>query len=318
MPIVLHDSLTQTTAPMRPPELRRVRLYVSAPSTDAADALTALRAAAVGDVLAKHLMFRGFTVDQDLAELNDLSQRLSLVAEAPKLRHGIAIAGLWLQVGPVELPRALVDAHDDEVVRYFLLNTQYRAALVLGDMLEEGLSAKLDEAEQQVEYLYATKKRLGELPKERIIDVQTAPAAGLTDLPYAIGSAIDADLDLPVALTAVLGFLKSVNELCDFALRKQGKVNRSAVQAAEEGLSTIKGLLGLGGGDAARFLRSVRDKRAKARGIDAAEVEEKIRARVKARAQKDFATADRLQTELTAQGITLLDRVGGTEWTLPA
>ncbi|MDB4974293.1 MAG: cysteinyl-tRNA synthetase [Myxococcaceae bacterium] len=306
---------------MKPPELRRVRLYVSAPSGDPHEAQTALRAAAVGDVLTKHLMFRGFTVDQDLAELNELTQRLSLLSgpqDAPKLKHGCAIAGLWLQVGAVDLPREQLAAEADEVVRYFLLQAPYRASLSLGDQLEEGLSAKLDEAEQQVEYLYATKKRLHELPKERILDVQTAPAAGLTELPHALGAALDHDLDLPAALLAVHSFLKSVNELCDAALRKQGKVNRSAVDAAEEGLATLKGLLGLGAADPARFLRGVRDKRARARGIDAEQVEAKLKARAKARANKDFETADRLQTELREQGVSLLDHADRTEWTLPA
>ena len=321
MPIVLYDSLTQTKAPMKPPELRRVRLYISAPSGEPREALTALRATALGDVLAKHLMFRGFTVDQDLAELNELSQRLSLLSgpeEAPRLRLGCAIAGLWLQVGAVELPAELLEASGDEVTRYLLLNAQYREPLGLGEELEAGLSAKLSEAERALEYLYATRKRLAALPKERIIDVQTAPAAGLTELPYAVGSALDDDLDLPRALAAVHTFLKAVNELCDAALRKQGKVNRSAVDAADEGLSTIKGLLGLGGGDAARFLRQLRDRRARARGIDMDQVEAKIQARVKARANKDFAAADKLQAELTEQGITLLDHVKGTDWTLLA
>jgi cysteinyl-tRNA synthetase len=321
MPILLHDSLTQTTAPMRPPELRRVRLYVSAPTGDQHEPLTGSRAAAVGDVLTKHLIFRGFTVDQDLAELNELSQRLSLLSgpqEQPRLKHGVAIAGLWLQVGPVDLPAALLAAHGDEITRYVWLNTQYRAPLGLDDTGEAGLVALLNQAEQQLEYLYATKKRLSELPKERIIEVQTAPALGLTDLPYALGSALDNDLDIALALTHAHAFLKAVNELCDAALRKQGKVNRSAVQAAEEGLSTIKGLLGLGTEDPSRFLRRVRDRRAHARGIDIDQVEAKIQARVKARTNKDFSRADQLQSELTADGIVLLDHARGTEWTLPA
>lgn len=306
---------------MKPPELRRVRLYVSAPSGDQHEPLTSSRAAAIGDVLTKHLIFRGFTVDQDLAELNELSQRLSLLAgpdEPPRLKYGVAIAGLWLQVGPVDLPPALLAAHGHEVTRYVWLSTQYRAPLALGETGEAGLSARLNEAEQQLEYLYATKKRLSELPKERIIEVQTAPALALTDLPYALGSALDDDLDIALALTHMQAFLKAVNELCDAALRKQGKVNRSAVEAAQEGLSTLKGLLGLGGEDPTRFLRRVRDRRARERGIDIDQVEKKIEARVKARANKDFSQADRLQTELTAQGVVLLDHARGTDWTLPA
>jgi cysteinyl-tRNA synthetase len=162
------------------------------------------------------------------------------------------------------------------------------------------------------EFLYTTRKRLTELPPERIIDVQTPPAAALTQVLYAL------DGEPASVREAVHVFLKAVNELCDGALRKQGRVNLSAVQAAQEGFVVLAEQLQLGTEDPAAYLRAVRDARAEARQLDVAAIEAAIRARASARAAKDFATADRLQRELVGQGVVLLDHAQGTDWTLPA
>ena len=166
----------------------------------------------------------------------------------------------------------------------------------------------LSEAER--ESLYATRKRLMDLPPERIIDVQTAPTAALKQLHQAL------DGEPASVRDAVLAFVKAVNELCDGALRKQGRVNLSAVQAAEEGFGILAERLQLGTEDPATYLRAVRDARAAERSLDVSTIEDAIRARAAARAAKDFETADRLQRELLAQGVILLDHAHGSDWTL--
>jgi cysteinyl-tRNA synthetase len=167
-------------------------------------------------------------------------------------------------------------------------------------------------SEAEREYLYTTRKRLMDLPRARIVNVQTPPAGPLTQVLSALGEEPAAVRD------AVLGFLKAVNELCDGALRKHGRVNLSAVQAAEEGFVVLAKQLDLGTEDPVAYLRAVRDARAAQRQLDVAAVEATIRARAEARAAKDFETADRLQHELLAQGVVLLDHAQGTDWTLPA
>ncbi|HEX5657777.1 MAG TPA: hypothetical protein VFX59_11310 [Polyangiales bacterium] len=163
------------------------------------------------------------------------------------------------------------------------------------------------------EFFYITRKRLADLPPKRIINVQTPPALALTHVFAALEGGEPA-----VVREAVLEFIKGVNELCDGALRKHGRVNLSAVEAAQDGFAALAEQLQLGTEDPATYLRTVRDARAAARQLDVVAVEAAIRTRAEARAAKDFETADRLQRELVGQGVMLLDNAEGTEWTLPA
>jgi len=48
--------------------------------------------------------------------------------------------------------------------------------------------------------------------------------------------------------------------------------------------------------------------------ISAAEIKEKIAARLQARKEKDFARSDAIRDELETRGILLLDSAEGTGW----
>lgn len=166
----------------------------------------------------------------------------------------------------------------------------------------------LSEAEH--EHLYLTRKRLVDLPPERVVEVQTPPASALTNVRFALQG------ERERVREAVLGFLKAVNELCDGALRRHGRVNRSAVQAAEESFGSLASELGLGSEDCATYLRALRDTRAAEQELDVSAIEASIRERAAARAARDFVTADHLQRELLARGVLLLDNAQGSDWTL--
>ena len=74
--------------------------------------------------------------------------------------------------------------------------------------------------------------------------------------------------------------------------------------------------LGLGTQSPEAVLLRIRDRGARARGLDASSIEARIAARTEARNSKDFAEADRIRDELAAQGVELLDGPEGTGWTI--
>jgi cysteinyl-tRNA synthetase len=246
------------------------------------------------------------------AVISDVLQRL---LPAHKVQASGALAASLNRLSRDDLR----DACEPEALRFFLLTAHYRAPLPLTPDREPVAGVEypqLDDSERRLAYLYAAKRRFLELPPERIIAVQTAPASSLATLPDALTQALENDLDTPLALAEVQEFAIAINALCDAALRKKGHVNASAVESVQAGLSTIAGLLGIGGETPSAFLLRVRNRRARRLGIDVAAVDATVARRSAARLAKDFVTGDRLQAELLARGISLLDGVQGTSWTL--
>ena len=179
-------------------------------------------------------------------------------------------------------------------------------------MMQEGAVPHFIISQAEREALLTARARLMKLPPERIIDAQTAPTAPLKQLFDAL------DGDAATMREAVLAFIKAVNELCDGVLRKQGRVNVSAVEAAEHGFEALADRLELSINDPVASLRVLRDSRAAQRQLDIPAIDAAVRARATARHTRDFDTADRLHRDLLAQGVVVVDDGDGSDWTLTA
>ena len=247
---------------------------------------------------------------------------------------GQAFARHWVHNGFVEVDktkmskslgnfftaRELFERVEPEAIRYFMMTVHYRAPLNLDWTIDEDGNVtgfpQFEEAERRVEYLYATKQRLGAIPSKRIVELPGQAPPAIAEFPEALAGALDDDLNMPVALAAVAELLHAVNQLCDDAARKKGKVAASTVELAHAAFEAIETELGLGGDEPAALLERVRDRRAAARGIDKADVEAAIAARTAARAAKDFAKADAIRDALAAKGVELHDGPEGTTWSV--
>ncbi len=218
--------------------------------------------------------------------------------------------------------RELFDRVEPEAIRWFMMTVHYRAPLNLDWTLDDEGNVtgfpQFEEAEKRVEYLYATKQRLASLPPKRIVERNDQAPAEIAGFSHALEKALDDDLNMPVALAALAELLRGVNELCDAATRKKGKVAKSVVETAQRAFEALEQHLGLGAQDAAALLERVRDRRAAAAGIEKSMVEAKIVERDEARKAKDFETSDRIRAELAEQGVELHDGAEGTTWTMQA
>ncbi|MBL8685706.1 MAG: cysteine--tRNA ligase [Myxococcales bacterium] len=225
----------------------------------------------------------------------------------PEIRHAMILRNLL----------ALVDA---EAVRLWLLGTHYRADVnfeVAVDMdaqpgadgLRPTKFPLLDESERRVEYFYDTRARMNARAQRAQGAKEPSDAHPIRAIVRAFDAALDDDLNTPVALAQVAELYKRANELCD-----QNRKDPVETRALLEALEHTASVLGIANGDPATFARRVRDRRAKQRNIDVAEIDGLVQERTTARKNKDFARSDAIRATLSERGIEVRDEAGGSVW----
>jgi cysteinyl-tRNA synthetase len=168
--------------------------------------------------------------------------------------------------------------YDAETLRFFMVRTHYRSPLNYSD-------AHLDDARGALKRLYTA-----------LASVPPAPLDAIDwSNPFAqrFGAAMDEDFGTPDAVAVLFELASEVNREKDVAL---------------SGLLRMLGAtLGLLQSDPAAYLQG-------GTGLDEAAIALQIAARAAAKAQKNFAEADRIRQVLLAQGVVLKDSPSGTTW----
>jgi len=185
-------------------------------------------------------------------------------------------------LGNVRLVHDMLDKIPGEVIRYVLLGGHYRQPI---DWNDEAVA----QARRSLDRLYGALRSLADVTPAQDVDAPEAFMAALLD-----------DLNTPKALAEL------------FALAKQANVaasddEKARVKAHLLASGAVMGLLdkdpdvwfqGEGASD----------------GVDGEEVDRLIALRTQARADKDFAEADRVRDVLAGMGVVIEDGAGGTIW----
>ncbi|MCH5315298.1 MAG: cysteine--tRNA ligase [Eubacterium sp.] len=193
-------------------------------------------------------------------------------------------------LGNFKTVREIADVYGYEVIRYFLISSHYRSPINYNLEIIEQCKSALDRLYTCRESLdFALKNAADTDDDNEIIDALNSRREQFI-------SAMDDDLNTADGLAAVFELVKDINtKILDKPVSKN--VCQTACDVFDE-LCNVLGIL---------YNRKSND-------LDS-EIEELIRQRQEARANKDWATADRIRDEIKAMGIILKDTPQGVTWT---
>ncbi len=183
-------------------------------------------------------------------------------------------------LGNVLLVHDLIQLERGEVIRLALLSAHYRQPL---DWSDESLA----DARRKLDRLY------GAL---RGIDIDDS-AHKSAEPPESFIAALEDDLNTPKALAELFELARTLNKADDAADRQ--KLAAELLAAGE--------VVGLIQDDPEEWFSGEGE-------LDAGEIDALLKEREQARADGDYATADKIRDDLAAKGISIEDSASGTRW----
>ena len=220
---------------------------------------------------------------------------------------GSKFANLWMHNGPLRIDnekmskslgnfftvREVLKVYDFEVLRHLLIASHYRSAINYSEQ-------SLQQSESALERFYNALKGL-----------DTAGAKTLTNSRFekAFVVAMDDDFNTAEAFAVLMDVVKEINRL-----KGEGATEAESANQLGALLVRLGSVLGVLQRTPEDFLRREMDE-----SIDAAHIEALIAAREQARADKDWAKADRIRDELAALHVVVEDGAhGGSGWRIEA
>ena len=181
--------------------------------------------------------------------------------------------------------RDVMEEFKPEEIRYFMLSSHYRSQLNYSE-------DQLNNARSALQRLYGA-----------LLDTHTIEVLPDSDYQKRFENALNDDFNTANAIAVLFDLARDIN-----------RTKTEAPDGVDELASLLKylaNIIGLLQNEPEVFLKS---QVSSAGGLGDEEIEVLIQQRLDARANKDWAEADRIRDELTAAGISIEDGEGGSRW----
>lgn len=184
--------------------------------------------------------------------------------------------------------REVLQRYRPEIIRFFILSSHYRSPLNYSD-------EHLNEAAAALTRLYTALR-----------GIELVEATIEADYKTRFEQAMDDDFNTPVVLSVLFDLARELNKVKENDREK-------AVQLAAT-LRYLGSLLGILQDAPETFLKGGSVAGSGTVILSDEQIEQQIQARLDAKKNKDWSTADRIRDELKEQGVILEDVPGGTNW----
>ena len=228
---------------------------------------------------------------------NEIAQSESLTGKVPFVRHWVhggllTIAGEKMAHSTENfiVMASILERYTPTEVRFYLLRTHYRSALMFAIDREDGQGFTVRGIEEARESLGRMRRAVGPEPLDRDGELEESTVVAFEE-------AMDADFNTPIAVSVIFDLVREVNRR-----RETGSPD------LDRGRRTIVHLLDVLGIDL--FADAPGDQRSVAPYIELT-----LDVRRKLRDIKQWALADEIRDRLKAMGVTVKDRPDGTsDW----
>ena len=181
--------------------------------------------------------------------------------------------------------RDVLDSYRAEEIRFFIVGSHYRSQLNYS-------AEQLDNARAALQRMYAA-----------LQDTHPAKIPENSDYQQRFEQALNDDFNTANGVAVLFDLVREINRAKSDGQEKQHELASL--------LRHLGGLLGLLQSDAEEFLKS---QAGQGEGLSDTAIEDLVSARLQARAEKDWARADRIRDELVDAGIVIEDGSDGTRW----